>query len=826
MSRSTAPTRCSQDDDRPAQYTSDDEQCDEDDDESSVEGVFAFLPPSTADGPQQEHEHPPLEYPAPVYNPATPLRVSLPSTGEKGNVRAESFAQTASEEGSIKMEFDFDAIEEEDSPFPEVRASVSNIDDPDMPALTIRMWFIGLFLCIISSSLNVFFNFRSPAPSVVPLALLLIAYPFGKFLAFVLPTTTYCIGSLQFSLNPGPWNIKEHVLVFIMANVAVGNPYALNVVVVSEVFYDIKLGYWFAVVLVLATQLTGFGLAGMCRRFLVWPASMVWPQNLVACTLLNTLHADDEGSDGMTRYRYFMLVATGSFFFFFLPGFLFEALSVFSFVCWAAPKNVPVNQLFGVSSGLGMSVLTFDWSQITWIGSPLMVPWWAEVHVFLGFVLFFWVLTPALYYSNALSFAYFPISANVPYDRFGFQYNVSRILTPGKNTLDTAAYAAYSPLFLPATYAVTYLLAFALSTCVIVHTLLYHGRSLFNGVKRMRVESDDIHAKLMRNYREVPDWWYLLSFCVFFSFAIVAVKVWHTGLPVWALLLSVGLPIVYILPSGFIYAMTGQEITLNILAQIIPGTLLPGNPLANMVFKAYSVQTLSEATSFIQDLKLGHYIKVPPRASFLVQLVGTLVAAFLQVGVKTWIFANVEDMCKPGQKSQLTCPNNDVFFSASVVWGLIGPSRQYGPNSIYHSHLYALATGALLPLPFWFWQRRYPHSWTKYISTPVILNGVSRIPPATGINYSSWFAVGAFFQYWVRTRRFAWWSKFNYVTSAALDGGTVMAVMVIFFALQFPRPREGGIKVEWWGNSVYKHTADFHRTPWLKVPAGGIPVSS
>jgi hypothetical protein len=62
---------------------------------------------------------------------------------------------------------------------------------------------------------------------------------------------------------------------------------------------------------------------------------------------------------------------------------------------------------------------------------------------------------------------------------------------------------------------------------------------------------------------------------------------------------------------------TFGQITLNVLAQIIPGTLLPGNPMANMVFKAYSVQTLTEATSFVQDLKLGHYVKVPPRATFL-----------------------------------------------------------------------------------------------------------------------------------------------------------------------------------------------------------------
>ena len=49
-----------------------------------------------------------------------------------------------------RMEFDFDTIDEEDSPYPEVRASVSNVDDTEMPALTIRMWFVGLLLCMTS----------------------------------------------------------------------------------------------------------------------------------------------------------------------------------------------------------------------------------------------------------------------------------------------------------------------------------------------------------------------------------------------------------------------------------------------------------------------------------------------------------------------------------------------------------------------------------------------------------------------------------------------------------------------------------------------------
>jgi OPT family oligopeptide transporter len=337
------------------------------------------------------------------------------------------------------MRFDFGTLQEEDSPYPEVRASVSNIDDPDMPTLTLRMWVVGLLVSLIGrcvplspllfpfvthhplfcgpSSLNVFFNFRDPAPIVMPVVLLLIGHPLGKFLAYALPIAVYrlprVLGGAHFSLNPGPWNIKEHVLVFIMTNVSVGPAYALNAIVVAEYYYKLHLGFWFSVVFMLATQLTGFGLAGLCRRFLVWPASMVWPQNLVTCALLNTLHAEEDEKAGISRFRYFMYIFITAFFFFFLPGYLFQALSVFSWVCWIAPNNIPVNQVFGFNSGLGMSILTFDWTVISWIGNPFVIPWWAEVHIFAGFVIFYWILTPILYYTNvrvALALALWPSS--------------------------------------------------------------------------------------------------------------------------------------------------------------------------------------------------------------------------------------------------------------------------------------------------------------------------------------------------------------------------------------------------------------------------------
>lgn len=581
--------------------------------------------------------------------------------------------------------------------------------------------------------------------------------------------------------------------------------------VVAEIDYGRQLSYWFSTILVLATQLTGFGVAGLCRRVLVWPASMVWPQNLVTCTVLNTLHAEeDEGRGGISRYRYFMYVVLGAFFFFFLPGYLFTALSVFNWICWIQPNNIPLNQVFGVATGMGLSVITFDWTQITWVTNPLMVPWWAAIQTFVGFVIFYWIIMPALYYTNTWHLAHLPMFSSTPYDRFGQPYDVSRVLTSGQQ-LNLTAYEEYSPLYLPGAYSITYLVAFILSSAVLVHTILYYGRTLLNGFKKIKVEKDDIHAKLMRSYPEVPDWWYLSVFGLFFALMIVANEVWHTGLPVWGLLLSLALPMLYTLPAGFIYATSGQAVALNLLAQIIPGGLLPGQPIANMIFKGYTIQTLAEALSFVQDLKLGHYIKVPPRATFIVQLTATLFAAFIQVGVKQWMFASIPDICQPNQGSSLTCPHNQVYYTASAIWGLIGPSRQFGKNSIYYPQVYAVIVGALLPIPFWYWQRKRPNRWNTYISIPIVLNAVTYVPPATGINYSSWISVGFVFQYWIRRRNFAWWSKFNYVTSAALDIGTLFSVLFIFFTLQFPKG--GTIQLNWWGNTVWKNTADALGSP-------------
>jgi hypothetical protein len=72
--------------------------------------------------------------------------------------------------------------------------------------------------------------------------------------------------------------------------------------------------------------------------------------------------------------------------------------------------------------------------------------------------------------------------------------------------------------------------------------------------------------------------------------------------------------------------------------------------------------------------------------------------------------------------------------------------RQFSRGAQYYPLVYWLLVGAILPIPLYFLSKRYPHSWVRYIHIPVLLTGLSYIPPATGINYSSWALVGFIFR--------------------------------------------------------------------------------
>lgn len=102
------------------------------------------------------------------------------------------------------------------SPYAEVRSVVSNHDDVSTPTSTIRAWLIGIFFSVCISFINAFFDVRLPSIHVAATVPQLLAYPLGKFLERVLPDKGPTLFGVHHSLNPGPFNRKEHMLIAIM----------------------------------------------------------------------------------------------------------------------------------------------------------------------------------------------------------------------------------------------------------------------------------------------------------------------------------------------------------------------------------------------------------------------------------------------------------------------------------------------------------------------------------------------------------------------------------------------------------------------------------
>ncbi|CCU98702.1 unnamed protein product [Malassezia sympodialis ATCC 42132] len=298
-----------------------------------------------------------------------------------------------------------------------------------------------------------------------------------------------------------------------------------------------------------------------------------------------------------------------------------------------------------------------------------------------------------------------------------------------------------------------------------------------------------------------------------------AIEGWPTDLPWWAFLVAIVIGLVFILPVGIVLAISNQEVGLNMISELIIGYMLPGRPIAMMIFKTTMYMITYQGLQFVQDQKMAHYMKIPPRAVF-----ATLVGGVVQLAVQSWAFSNIEDICTDDQPEKFNCASNKVFGTASIVWGLIGPANMFSIGKRYNSLMYGFLVGAIAPVIVWLLAKKFPKGRFHLINLPVIFTGTGNIPPATGVNYLAPIAVGFLTQYVWKRAHFKTWFKFNYILSAVLQGASAIAVVFIFFVLQYVHgsndnaPNQKFYNEGWWGNTAWQNTADAEGTPLWNLP--------
>ncbi|KAI4374820.1 hypothetical protein MLD38_012769 [Melastoma candidum] len=685
--------------------------------------------------------------------------------------------------------------EENDSPIEQVRLTVPTDDDPSLPALTFRTWILGVTSCVVLAFVNQFFGYRQNPLSISSVSAQILVLPAGKLLARTLPSKPVRVPftSWSFSLNPGPFNLKEHVLITIFASSGSGGVYALNIVTIIKAFYKKKIPVLALFLLSQTTQMLGYGWAGLFRKYLVDSPYMWWPGNLVQVSLFTALHEKDKRpKGGLSRLQFFLVVFVSSFSYYILPGYLFQTLSNISIACLIWKKSITAQQIGSGVKGLGIGSFGLDWSTIaSFLGTPLAVPGFAIINILAGFVFIVYILQPILYWSNAYDAKKYPFISSNTYDSSGHHFNITRVLNEKTFDLNIEAYDGYSKLYLSVFFAVTYGLSFATLAASITHVALFNGKTIWKMWKKttstVEGQGGDIHTRLMKkNYKQVPQWWFHIILVAMMVFALWACEGFdrQLQLPYWGLLLALLMAFFFTLPIGIITATTNQQPGLNVITELVIGYLYPGRPLANVAFKTYGYISMTQALWFLGDFKLGHYMKIPPRSMFVVQLVGTLVASSVYFATAWYLLSSIPNICDPDQKIW-TCPGYDVFYDASIIWGVVGPGRMFTKAGVYPEMNWFFLIGFLAPFPIYFLSKKFPnHKWIHLIHMPVFLGATGGMPPTRSVNFIMWGAVGLYFSFYVYRKHKAWWARYNYVLSAGLDAGLAFSGVLLYFALQ------------------------------------------
>ncbi|PON71783.1 Oligopeptide transporter [Parasponia andersonii] len=333
-------------------------------------------------------------------------------------------------------------------------------------------------------------------------------------------------------------------------------------------------------------------------------------------------------------------------------------------------------------------------------------------------------------------------------------------------------------------------------------------REIYQRYRASYKDKEDIHTKLMRRYKDIPSWWFyfLLAVTLAVSLALCIFLNDQVQMPWWGLIFAAAMAFIFTLPISIITATTNQARW----------------PIANVCFKTYGYMSMAQAVSFLNDFKLGHYMKIPPRSMFLVQFLGTILAGTINLAVAWWLLNSVENICQDNllpPDSPWTCPGDRVFFDASVIWGLVGPKRIFGSRGNYLAMNWFFLGGAIGPIIVWLFHKAFPkQTWIPLINLPVLLGATGMMPPATPLNYNAWIIVGTIFNFFVFRYRKQWWQRYNYILSAALDAGVAFMGVLLYFSVGVENK-----SLSWWGTSG-EH-CDLARCPTAKgIVVDGCPL--
>ncbi|KAG5918653.1 hypothetical protein E4U61_001594 [Claviceps capensis] len=425
-----------------------------------------------------------------------------------------------------------------------------------------------------------------------------------------------------------------------------------------------------------------------------------------------------------------------------------------------------LTNLFGGATnneGLGLFSLSLDWQYIT--SSSMSLPLKLQVHQAIGFLVCFAAML-GIYYTNAWDAKSLPFMSTRLRTAGGKAYPTSKVFVGG--VLDKTAFAKFGIPRLTGSFAYAMFMAnAALLQCIgamIAHCALFWGGDFVKAYKSSRAgRFDDRHHAHCTHGRA----------------------------------LSRGSVVV----STLLLARFGNGLSTNNLSKILAGLMVPERPIGNMYFSAWSYSVINSCAMMCLDLKMGEYLKIPPRVMFLTQIYGTILGGFINYAVMVSIVGAHRELLT-GSNGSSTWSGGAIqsYNSNAASWALA--KYLYGAGSTYILVPIGLAAGAVIVAFQGILSHIRGFALTE-VNMPQLIQWAGYIPynqSQTCIIFSG-MITGFFAQFYLRNYKSRIFRDYMYLGTGAFDGTSLF----VLFILSFSVFGAGGRTVPfpaWWGNNA------------------------
>ncbi|KNF04574.1 hypothetical protein PSTG_02484 [Puccinia striiformis f. sp. tritici PST-78] len=665
-------------------------------------------------------------------------------------------------ESDLNPENNQDALEEK-----------KQASEDSLPIITLRSVLVGVIISAFGATCAQIFIFKPIVLHVHSLFIQLACLSTGKLLARIPGPKRW---------NHGPFNIKETTFSSIMAcSASAGAITSVEMIGARALLFNKNPEFFVSLLVMLSSQLIGYGISGLLRPLLVYPSKMVFPSVLPSVVLFNSMYSKTHES--RKQISFFKKALLGIGLYEILPIYMAPALQAVSPWCLTLPKKVEIAQLFGgstVGEGLGFLSFSLDWTIIGAHG-PLYTPLDAQWNLLIAHIGAIFVFSAA-YKHNWLGGGSLPFISFELLDHNGNSYNTSAIINPDGTENAEAVEKLGLPFFSTA-YIIGKACMCLATAAAFTAAILQNWRTIKDLITRNQVETDP-HRLTCRKFKDFPMWAFVVLLIVSIALAFIASYLNQSGLSALGLTSAILISALLSLASGFFYGTTGLRLHTSPVVQMLGGLLFPGNAVGTMWFTTFGSSTASQSTLMLKELKLGQYMHLSSFSIVVGQLIGTVVGVLINFVVFLSILSSErEALLKPEGNSAFSGMHLTSFEAQSITWGIFG-KRLYGAGKRYAFVPYSLLVGFLLPIPFYLLQKYYPKMALSKINVALIAGTFYVSIQGLTSGATMKLLIGFASQFYMKRYHKSWYDNYNYILSAALDGGTQMAILLCTFLFQ------------------------------------------